>query len=173
MSVATRSYEIQADAQNRVIIRDVRFDRYHVEVRGDGSIFLSPTPHAGIVANPGETCQAEKPLTGLEGTISDIEDLRNPQDDGIVFKTEDLDWLKDFFQSRFPQDLSYPYIYPMDSNIVSAEWDMNHGIDVEINIAARKGVGIAHRDAETEFNIDFDDADSVARLFEILRSNDE
>lgn len=169
MSIATRSYEIQADAQKRVIIRDVRFDSYHVEVRGDGSIFLSPTPHANTAAHLGKVCQSGKSLTGLEGTISDIDELREPQEDGIVFKAEDVDWLRDFFQNFFPKDLPYPYIYPMDNNIVSAEWDINHGIDIEINIAARRGVGIANRDAETEFNIDFDDPDSVARLFEVLR----
>lgn len=66
MSVATKPYEVKADSQKRVVIQDVRFDRYRVEVHTDGRIFLVPIVQTADDTSPNEASLIEETLSSFK-----------------------------------------------------------------------------------------------------------
>ena len=93
--------------------------------------------------------------------------------DGGTYKKEDIEWLKQFFVERYPSNLPYPLICPIPTGGISVEWHGGNGVDLEVDAQQHTGEGIVYDDAETDFDVDFEDKESVKKMFEILRKNVE
>lgn len=104
---------------------------------------------------------------------------------GVAFDKEGLDWLKRFFEERWPRQLPIPYIYPMANGDISLEWDIDRltEVEIEVNLETHIGKGskswnhqlIVSTDEdydEEEFELDFDAPETVDELLRILSPED-
>lgn len=123
----------------------------------------------------GRTLNSDKP--SLQDTLSWLDDLLRLEEgwywgDGGTYEKEDVEWLKQFFVECYPSDLPYPYIYPMPTGGISVEWhddEVDVEVDVEVDTKSHIGECLVYDDAEIDFDVDFDNEESVEKLLNVLR----
>lgn len=74
-----------------------------------------------------------------------LDELRSLQDGwldgkGVAPSTAGLDWLANAFDSKYPEDLPLPFVYPTADGGVRAEWSMEpYELSLEIDLSKKTG----------------------------------
>lgn len=131
---------------------------------------------SSVMADFGVCFGVSSSCRSLRDTLSLLDGLIGLEEgwywgDGGTYKKEDIEWLKQFFVERYPSNLPYPLICPIPTGGISVEWHGGNGVDLEVDIVNHTGEGIVYDSAETDFDVDFGDRESVENMFGIIRKN--
>lgn len=110
--------------------------------------------------------------TETEARIRELRQLRDGWCDGFGtrYQEEGLDWLQAFTEYLFAAGIPMPYLYPIDDQKVSAEWDTaEEEIVMEIALPDRTALLYLFEEAVTEQRFDLDDRASRKELLALLR----